>query len=265
MVRKILRCRTAIVLEWCLVSGPCSGPVSIRETKHGFSAFILHGVMMQLSVKGKQIDVGDSLRQHVEANLKDIVGKFFSSPLDAHVTFSREAHLFRADIGVHAGRGITLQSDASASDPYAAFDAAAAKIAKRLRRHKTRLRDHHKYDQDPRESVMAQAFVLHGTDDDSLDVEVDTETEREGGDHPVIVAEMTTPIELLTVSEAVMRLDLGNMPALMFRNGAHGQLNMIYRRPDGHIGWIDPAQNIAINQKTTKQAPAAKAKAKKAS
>ncbi|MEJ0063230.1 MAG: ribosome-associated translation inhibitor RaiA [Alphaproteobacteria bacterium] len=194
---------------------------------------------MQLSVKGKQIDVGDSLRQHVEQNLKDIIGKHFSTPLDAQVTFSREAHLFRADIHVHAGRGITLQSHGAATEVYAAFDEASARIGERLRRHHNRLKDYHKKDVDAHATVMAQSFVLQADGKEVAD---------EAPDNPVVVAEMTTPIETLTVGEAVMRLDLGDLPALLFRNRAHGNLNMIYRRADGHIGWVDPTQNIAVNQ-----------------
>lgn len=190
---------------------------------------------MQLSVKGKQIDVGDALRTHVEAQLKDIVGKYFNNSLDANVTFSREAHLFRADIAVHAGRGIVVQAYANANEPYPAFDEAAARIQSRLRRYKTKLRDHHHETarQETADSV-AQSFVLQGHHPDTVEV----------ADNPVVVAEMTTPIEHLTVSEAVMRLDLGDLPALMFRNRAHGGLNMIYRRADGHIGWVDPTENL---------------------
>jgi len=189
---------------------------------------------MQLSVKGKQIDVGEALRTHVESQLKDITGKYFSSPLDAHVTFSREAHLFRADIAVHAGRGILLQSNGSASEPYPAFDQAAGRIAHRLRRYKNKIR-HHNHDSVRREeSLLATSFVLQGNEHDR---------EEEAGANPVVVAEMTTPIETLTVSEAVMRLDLGDLPAIMFKSRAHGGFNMIYRRPDGNIGWIDPANN----------------------
>jgi ribosomal subunit interface protein len=185
---------------------------------------------MQLSVKGKQIDVGEALRKHVEAQLKDIIGKYFSDSLDAHVTFSREAHLFRADIAVHAGRGILLQSNASASEPYPAFDLAAARIAHRLRRYKNKIKHHHH--ETMRETFVANAFVLKG---DENDVEEDVNS------HPVVVAEMTAPIETLTVSEAVMRMDLGDLPAILFKSRAHGGFNMIYRRADGNIGWIDPA------------------------
>ncbi|MGE3622812.1 MAG: ribosome-associated translation inhibitor RaiA [Bdellovibrionales bacterium] len=188
---------------------------------------------MQLSVKGKQIDVGDALRQHVEAQLKDIIGKYFSDSLDAHVTFSREAHMFRADIAVHAGRGILLQSNAAASEPYPAFDMAAGRIAHRLRRYKSKLK-HHDHHTVRNEAFVANAFVLKGEEHDK---------EEEAAANPVVVAEMTTPIETLTVSEAVMRMDLGDLPALMFKSRSHGGFNMIYRRPDGNIGWIDPTHN----------------------
>jgi ribosomal subunit interface protein len=185
---------------------------------------------MQLSVKGKQIDVGEALRQHVETQLKDITGKYFSNSLDAHVTFSREAHMFRADIAVHAGRGITLQSNGSAAEPYPAFDQAAMRIAERLRRHKNKLKKHNHDNIRKDEALLANSFVLKG----------DHEHDEDTHTNPVVVAEMTTPIETLTVSEAVMRLDLGDLPALLFKSRAHGGFNMIYRRPDGNIGWIDP-------------------------
>jgi ribosomal subunit interface protein len=204
---------------------------------------------MQLSIKGKQIDVGDALRTHVETQLKEITGKYFNGTLDAHVTFSREAHLFRADITVHAGRGIVLQANAAANEPYPAFDLAAERIARRLRRYKKKIVDlHHENSRNSHEdATVASAFVLHGEEHDR---------EEEANDNPVVVAEMTTPIELLTVSEAVMRLDLGDLPALMFRNRGHGGLNMIYRRPDGHIGWIDPAETAALQPKAKTMAKA---------
>lgn len=189
---------------------------------------------MQVSVKGKQIDVGDALRQHVETQLKDIVGKFFGGSLEAQVTFSREAHLFRADIAVHADKNLTLQSNGSASEPYPAFDQAAERMTERLRRHRNRLKKHHQ-EKGGEEALMAPAFVLNAQQSDAAE---------SGPDNPVVVAEMTTPIEMLTVSQAVMRLDLGDLPALMFRNRAHGGINMIYRRADGHIGWVDPTHNV---------------------
>jgi ribosomal subunit interface protein len=187
---------------------------------------------MKLSVKGKQIDVGDALRGHVETQLNETVGKFFADGLEATVTFSREAHLFCADITVHAAAGLTLNNKASATEIYPAFDAALTRLTARLRRHKSKLKQHHHDSgaRDQAEAMMASSFVLHG---DSHEEEVN--------DNPAIVAEMTTPVENLTVGEAVMRLDLGDLPALMFHNRKHGGLNMIYRRADGHIGWVDPS------------------------
>jgi len=200
---------------------------------------------MKLSVKGKQIDVGDALRTHVETQLGETVAKYFGdTSLEASVSFSREAHLFRADITVHAARGILLQSNAEAIEPYPAFDAALTRLAGRLRRHKNKLRHHdHEASRGQIESMMANSFVLHG-DHHAPDEEVN--------DNPAIVAEMTTPVETLTVGQAVMRLDLGDLPALMFRNKGHGGLNMIYRRPDGHIGWVDPSETIAATARKAK-------------
>lgn len=188
---------------------------------------------MELSVKGKQIDVGDALREHVATQLKEIVGKYFSGSLNSQVTFSREAHLFRSDITVHAGRGVMIQSNASSSEPYPAFDMALDRIARRLRRYKTKLKDH-RAEVQPEEAIIANSFVLNGEET----------SQEEVGDNPVIVAEMTTQIETLAVSEAVMRLDLGDLPALMFKNRANGAMNMIYRRSDGNIGWVDPSNTV---------------------
>ncbi|MFA4994351.1 MAG: ribosome-associated translation inhibitor RaiA [Bdellovibrionales bacterium] len=191
---------------------------------------------MKLSVKGKQIDVGDALREHVRFHLEEVIGKYFGDNFDANVTFSRDAHLFCADIMVHGEHGEVLQSSASSSEPYPAFDAAVARLSGRLRRHKTKLtQHHHEVHREKIESMLASSFVLHGDEKDD---------DKEVGDNPAIIAEMTTPVETLTVGEAVMRLDLGDLPALMFRNRGHGGLNMIYRRSDGNIGWVNPAETV---------------------
>jgi ribosomal subunit interface protein len=196
---------------------------------------------MQLTVKGKQIDVGEALRAHVAETLDLVFGKYFGDPIEANVILSREAYLYRAQISVHPGRGILLQSQAQASAPYAAFDTAADHIAKRLRRHKRRLRDHHRAETG---SEQARQYILAP----ELDA-VEREGGREDGQdaRPVIVAEMATDIPLLSVGEAVMRLDLADSGAIMFRNRAHGGLNMVYRRPDGHVGWVDPEGNPQEN------------------
>lgn len=195
---------------------------------------------MQVTVKGKQLDVGDALRTHVKDQLASMVGKYFGNPMEATVILSKEAHLYKADIQVHVGRGILLQSNAEATEPYPAFDDAAEKVAKRLRRYKRRLKDHHERTTIAQLPVQAaRKYILEAQPEgDEVEDEVPAE---QNGHHGTVVAEMETSIEMLTVGEAVMRMDLAELPALMFRNRAHGGLNMIYRRADGNIGWVDPA------------------------
>ncbi len=195
---------------------------------------------MQLSVKGKQLDIGDALRAHVASSLERILGKYFGSVIETRVTLSREAHRYHAVVFAHVGRHIHLEANGEADQPYAAFDAAADRLSKRLRRHKRRLRDHHRDGAKEIETQPAQQYILAG--EPELDSDLDTESD-DTLDQPIVVAEMTTEIPSLTVSEAVMRMDLADIQAMMFRNSAHGGLNMIYRRPDGNIGWIDPRGN----------------------
>jgi ribosomal subunit interface protein len=189
---------------------------------------------MQLTVTGKQLDVGDSLRDHVADSLAGLFDKYFGNAIEATVVLSREAHRYRAQISAHVGRNITMASEAAAEAPYAAFDSAAEHLGKRLRRHKRRLRDHHRQ---PVEAEPAQQYVLAAGD------EASAADEPGAGDAPAIIAEMATEVPTLSVGEAVMRLDLADGGAIMFRNRAHGGLNMVYRRPDGNVGWVDPQGN----------------------
>ncbi len=193
---------------------------------------------MQLTVKGKQLDVGDALRTHVADSLNSVVGKYFNKPIEANVVLTREAHLFKADIQVHVGRGIVLQSTSDATEPYPAFDTACEKLSKRLRRYKSRLRNHHNGDAAAQEAVPARYQILEAEKDEA---HVESEEAAEAP-QPMVIAEMETSIATLAVSEAVMRLELADAPALLFRNGAHGRLNLVYRRADGNIGWVDPAE-----------------------
>src|SRR6516165_4359289 len=185
---------------------------------------------MQLTVTGKQIDVGDALRRHVEASLSTILGKYFGTAIEAHVVASREAHLSRVEISVHIGRGIVVNAHGAASEPYSAFDAAAERVAKQLRRYKRRLRDHH--------AKMRESFEAGESARDYVLAPLAEEDDGDGG--PAVVAEMSTDLPSLTVGEAVMRMDLADAAVLLFRNRSHGELNLVYRRPDGNIGWIDP-------------------------
>lgn len=188
---------------------------------------------MNLTVKGKNIDVGESLRGHIAENLGRMFEKYFSNPIEASVTLSKQAHIFTAQLSVHVGRGILLQSEAGADQAYAAYDLAAEHMAKRLRRYKRRLRDHHR---EASESYQAAQFILAP----EMGEEEPDHGAVNGDASPAIIAEMQTDIPTLTVGEAVMRLDLSDTKAMMFHNRAHGGLNMVYRRNDGNIGWVDP-------------------------
>ena len=187
---------------------------------------------MQLSINGKQLDVGAALREYIEGQLPSVVGKYFENPTDGHVTMSKQGHEVRADVTVHVGKGILLQGHAEAGDAYAAFDQAAEHVGKRLRRYKRRFRDHHKDRPDNADVLPGLQYVF--------EAENDAVEDSNEPDQPVIVAELETKIEKLTPGDAVMRMDLANLPAMMFRNVSHGGLNMVYRRSDGNIGWVDP-------------------------
>jgi ribosomal subunit interface protein len=191
---------------------------------------------MHLTVSGKQVDVGDALRQHVEASLDAILGKYFRTAIEAHVVFAKEGHLDRADISIRVGRGILVNAAAAASGFYPAFDMAAERLGKQLRRYKRRLRDHHATAREEA-SELARAYILAPPEEAA-------EGEEEGG-APAVIAEMSTELPNLTVGEAAMRMDLADAPVLLFRNRSHGELNLVYRRADGNIGWIDPALDPA--------------------
>lgn len=188
---------------------------------------------MNLNVQGKQIDVGDALKTYVAERLEDLNTKFFNRAIEGNVVFSREGHgFFRAHITIHIGKDIAVQSYATEDDPYLSFDVASGKIARQMRRYKNRLRDHHeRMERENKDFATARDVVLAPADEqDNFD----------NGKDPAIVAEMTTPIMTLNVADAAMKLDLMGINALMFKNGASGRFNMVYRRPDGNIGWIDP-------------------------
>jgi ribosomal subunit interface protein len=194
---------------------------------------------MQLTVTGKQVDVGGALRRHVEESLDALLGKYFRTAIEAHAVFAREAHLIRTDLSLHIGRGIMIKSGATAPDYYPAFDAAAERLAKQLRRYKRRLRDHHARLRNQAEDLeTARAFVLAPVDEEEGESEAKSDGEATA---PVVIAEMSTELPRLTVGEAVMRMDLADAPVLLFRNRSHGELNVVYRRADGNVGWIDPA------------------------
>jgi ribosomal subunit interface protein len=193
---------------------------------------------MQITVSGKQVDLSDALRTRVQNNLDSIAAKYFDHALDAQVTFGRARSFFTCDITIHAGRGLILRGEGEAADANSAFDDAAEHIAKRLRRYRRRVNEHARDIANRERPEAARQYVLR---------EVEPGEARAGAEaganatYATVIAEAPTEIALLSVSDAVMRMDLADAPVLMFRNSASGELNVIYRRSDGNIGWIDPA------------------------
>ncbi|MBB5514393.1 ribosomal subunit interface protein [Rubricella aquisinus] len=185
---------------------------------------------MRLQINGKQIDTGEALRTHVMERLQDVTEKYGGRATDGTVTFSRDAHEFVCDASVHLSTGMQTQAKGHAVEIYAAFDQAADRMEKQLRRYKRRLKDHHKDRVDPIETIGAPSYVLAAHSEEE---EPETLT-------PVIVAEMETPVQTLSVGEAVMQMELASKPFLVFRNSSHGGVNVVYTREDGNIGWIDP-------------------------
>ncbi len=192
---------------------------------------------MQLTVSGKQIDLSDALRIHVEQHLDVILNKYFDHALEAAVTFGRARSFFTCGIQMHAGRGITVRGEGEAPDARAAFDDAAAHVATRLRRYRKRVSEHARDEGLRAKPEAGRQFILRAEDIAESEPKPATETEAL---HATVIAESTTSIETLSVRDAVMRMDLADQHVLMFRNQKSGQFNVVYRRTDGHIGWIDP-------------------------
>lgn len=188
---------------------------------------------MQYQISGKQIDIGDALQTHVKEELGSIVEKYAERPTDANVVFSRNAHEFVCEAIVHLSTGLTAQARGHANDIYAAFDNAGEKMEKQLRRYKRRLKNHHQERATPVELSGASSYILAASED--------TQEQEPESLQPMIVAEMETKIPSLSVGEAVMQMELAGAPVLVFRNEGRDQVNVVYRREDGNIGWIDPS------------------------
>ena len=196
---------------------------------------------MQLSVSGKHLDIGDSLRGHVTSAIAASAGRYFGRAIEGKVVFQRARRAYRADISLHVARGLLVQSHGEAADPYLAFDAAAERLDKRLRRTKRRLVSRRRgKDGDGVTTESASHFILAPADADGQDSGEDRDR---GG--PAVVAEMSVEIETLTVGEAAERLDDADAQVVMFRNRLHGGYNVLYRRADGTVGWIDPPRAAA--------------------
>lgn len=213
---------------------------------------------MRIQVSGKQIDVGEALQGHVAAELTEATAKYAGRPTDATVVFSRPGHGLACEIIVHLSTGLTAQANGAAADAYAAFDAALGRMAKQLRRHKRRLKDHHAGrsgpiaaipatqtvlapypDEDAAESVDDGSGLLGAADGmDEADDDFDGDAALAAG--PAIIAETEVRVATLSVGEAVMQMELAHAPLLVFRHEREGRINVVYRREDGTVGWIDP-------------------------
>lgn len=188
---------------------------------------------MRYQISGRQIDVGEALQTHVAQELGAVFEKYAGRPTDAHVVFSRDGHAYVCEATVHLSTGLTTAAKAQANEIYSAFDKCAERMEKQLRRYKRRLKDHHRERTDPVEIAAASSYILAASDDSE-------ESEPEGL-QPVIIAEMETKVPSLSVGEAVMQMELSGAPVLVFRNDKKGSgVNVVYRREDGNIGWIDP-------------------------
>ncbi|MBT8471427.1 MAG: ribosome-associated translation inhibitor RaiA [Marinicaulis sp.] len=189
---------------------------------------------MDIQVSGKNMDLGDALQAHVSERLADGVKKYFDHGAEAAVTFSKERHLVGCDLTAHLSSGVFLAAHGEGGDAYSAFEESLEKLEKRVRRYKRRLKNHHANGKDPLPAESASYYLL-----EPLQSETDDEDVNEDPT-PIVVAESETVLREMTVGAAVMQLDLSDQSTVVFKNAAHGRLNVVYKRRDGNVGWIDP-------------------------
>ena len=187
---------------------------------------------MFYQITGKKIHTGEALNNHVKSSLDSVVTKYAQRPIDATVTFSKNADRYVCEAMMHLSTGLTAQSKTSAHEIYAAFDATSKKLETQIRRYKRRLKGHGQVRSQPVELSETPSYrtELEELDDSKLKTE-----------QPLIVAETDQKLNYLSVSRAVMQMELAGTPVLVFRNEDHNGVNVVYRRNDGNVGWIDPA------------------------
>jgi ribosomal subunit interface protein len=196
---------------------------------------------MTLRISGKSISIGEALRGRVSERTEEVLRKYFDGNYSGHITLSKDGFGFRTDCALHLDSGITLEADSNATDAYASADQALLMIEKRLRRYKSRLKD-----RSARKAYVASAALAEiaapALDAPSYIIEAPTSDGEDevSGYNAVIIAEATTSLKRLSVSEAVMELDLTGAACMVFQHGGSGRVNIIYRRTDGNVGWIDP-------------------------
>lgn len=199
---------------------------------------------MRVQVAGRHMDVGEALRSRITEELSSGISKYFNRATDALVTVEKDGSRYGVDCVVHLASGITLEVGGKGGDAHLAFDDALGKIEKRVRRYKSRLRNHHNMNKSPLPAEEAPAYVLARFQDedeeDSEDVGAQNASGPAADTAPLVIAEARAAVKTMPVAMAVMQLELTEAPAMMFRNAAHGGLNMVFRRDDGNIGWVDP-------------------------
>src|SRR5882757_1633262 len=197
------------------------------------------GINMTLRISGKSINVGEALRGRVSERTDEVLRKYFDGNYSGHITLSKDGFGFRTDCSLHLDSGITLEADSNATDAYASADQALLMIEKRLRRYKSRLKD-----RSARKTYAASAALAElngvGLDAPSYVIEAPEGDDEVTEYSPVIIAEATKSLKRLSVSEAVMELDLTGAACIVFQHGWSGRVNIIYRRTDGNVGWVDP-------------------------
>jgi ribosomal subunit interface protein len=186
---------------------------------------------MPFRISGKNLDVGDALRTRINERVIEALGKYFDGGYSGHVTVEKEGFGFRTECAVHLDSKITLHAEGMAADAYSSADQAAIRIEKRLRRYHRRLKDHQPNRVDGHAPVDMPSYIIAAPEHE--DEQIDEFT-------PVIIAESTSLLKRLSVSEAVTELDMTGVPVIVFRHAGNGRVNVVYRRSDGHVGWIDP-------------------------
>ena len=186
---------------------------------------------MTIQVTGKNLDVGEALRSYVQERVVHTVEKFIWREPAGHVRIEKEHGEFRTNCTIHLWQGMSLEAHGMAPDAYQSADRACERLEKRVRRYKRRLR-RHGGGETPRKQTAATSYVIQASQE---------EREESDEDNPIIIAEAETPVHEMAVSDAVMQMDLSDQSFVVFRNASHGEINVVYRREDGNIGWIDPA------------------------
>ena len=196
---------------------------------------------MRVQVAGRHVELGQALQTRIHDDLGRTIEKYFPRSGEAVVTVAREGAGFEVDCTVHLPSGIVLQAEGSGGDAHGAFENALEKMEKRVRRYKRRLKNHHNTQKDAFPAESATAYVLKSGDDlAEAEGSEDSALGEAPNGAPLVIAETTVSVKTMTVSMAVLQLDLADSPALLFRNAANGGLNLVYRRPDGNVGWVDP-------------------------